>query len=348
MAAPSLLARPAPDAPPGDDDRLPDAPRLVDLHEGEAGPAVVRVGTRDRGGLRDPYHALLTARWPAFLGGVLLAYAAVNVLFALLYLWGEGNIAEARPGSFADAFFFSVQTMATIGYGKMHPQTGFANVLVTVEAMVGTTSLALASALMFARFARPTARLLFSRVAVVGRHEGAPALMFRVANKRHNQLLGADAKVTLVRTEVTAEGEPMVRFRDLRLVRAESPVFALPWTVIHPIDGESPLADQTERSVAADRFEIVVVVSGHDETLSQDVHARHSYLPGDIRWNARFAGTLGRSRGGRLRVDFRRFHQTEPDPETEAEARVGAGARRLAGGPGPARRGDHRPGETGR
>lgn len=158
-------------------------PRVVELSESDAGSTIVRVG-HHHPSWRDVYHALLTVKWRYFLAAVLASYLAVNLLFALLYFSGEDHIAEARPGSFADAFYFSVQTMATIGYGRMHPRTDFANILVTIEAMIGTTSLALASALMFARLARPSARVLFSEVAVIGPHDGAPALMFRAVNKR--------------------------------------------------------------------------------------------------------------------------------------------------------------------
>ena len=285
--------------------------RLVETEGQETDAPILRVGYRHPG-WKDVYHVLLTVRWSTFLASILLSYAAINLMFAGLYLWGEGNIAETRPGSFADAFYFSVQTMATIGYGRMHPQTDFANILVTIEAMIGTTSLALASALMFARLARPTARVLFSKVAIIAAHEGTPALMFRLVNKRHNQIVDAHIAVTLFRSEATVEGETMLRFHDLSTIRDRNPVLTLPWTVIHPIDTASPLAGSTPESLSAKQFEILIVLSGFDDTFSQQVHARHSYLAEDIRWNARFASVVGKSRYGRLRIDFRRFHEVLP------------------------------------
>ena len=289
------------------------AARLVETEESVTDTTILRVGYRHTG-WGDIYHALLTVKWRTFLATVVFSYAGINVLFALLYMWGEGNIAATRSGSFADAFYFSVQTMATIGYGKMYPQTDFANILVTIEAMIGTTGLALTSALMFARLARATARVLFSKVAVVAPYEGTPALMFRAVNKRHNQIMDAHMAVTLLRGEMTAEGETMLRFHDLPTVRAHNPIFALPWTVIHPIYAASPLAGHTAESLATEQFEILIVLSGFDDTFSQQVHARHSYLAEDIRWNARFVGVVGKSRYGRLRIDFRRFHEVAPVP----------------------------------
>ncbi len=303
------------------DEPLPEAPRLIDVQEGQPSPGIVRIG-HHHPGWRDVYHFLLTVRWHTFLVAILLSYMAVNMLFASLYLWGGENIAEAKPGSFSDAFYFSVQTMATIGYGRMYPQTDFANILVTIEAMIGTMSLALASALMFARLARPSARVLFSKVAVVAVHDGEPALMFRAVSKRQNQILDASVVVTLLRSEITAEGEPMLRFHDLHLVRARSPVFALPWTVIHTIDAQSPLTGHTRDSLAAEPVEIVIVLSGFDDSFSQQVHAHHSYVGKDIRWNARFVNIVGKSRRGSLRIDFRRFHQVAPVADSAVRAEV--------------------------
>src|SRR4028119_1320700 len=168
---------------------------------------------------RDPYHLLLTLGWSRFIGLIVVSYIDTNTLFALLYLAGGDCLKNARPGSFWDAFFFSVQTMATIGYGAIYPSTDYANVLVTLEALVGLIGVAMSTGLMFARFSRPTARVLFSRVAVIAPHNGVPTLMLRVANERRNQVLAAQMGGALLRNEVTAEGEYMRRFYDLKLVR---------------------------------------------------------------------------------------------------------------------------------
>lgn len=260
----------------------------------------------------DLYHRILTIGWPSFFAAALAAYVATNILFALLYLAQPGALANARPGSFADAFFFSVETISTIGYGQMVPATLYANLVMTFESAVGLLFLALATGLIFARFSRPTARVLFSRVAVIGPHNGAPTLSVRIANVRQNQILAAEVTMTLVRDEVSAEGERRRRFYDLRLVRQRSPVFALTFTVMHEIDRNSPLAACGAEALAAANGELVVTASGIDETLAVPVHARTSYLPDEILWNHRFADVLGWTADGRRVIDYRRFHDTEP------------------------------------
>jgi inward rectifier potassium channel len=237
----------------------------------------------------------------------------LNAAFAGLYVL-VGGIEGGEPGSFADAFFFSVQTMSTVGYGQMHPVSRAANIVASVEAMLGMSGFALAAAVLFARVSRPTAHVLFSRVAVVSRHEGRPALMFRCANRRRNQLLEAGVLVTLVRNERTQEGAGMRRFHALALVHKQTPIFALPWTVIHRIDETSPLHGETPQSLADAEAEIVVVLSGIDDVFAQPVHARHSYVASDLRWGACFVDIVTRPRAGRLKVDLRRFHEVTEGP----------------------------------
>jgi inward rectifier potassium channel len=279
-------------------------PRMVSR---ERGRGIVRLGEEER--WRDVYHVMLTMSWPRFLGCMAAGYIAANVVFALLYLAGDGAIGHARPGSFADAFFFSVQTIATIGYGAMFPRTIYANIIVTGETLFGMMSLALAAGLVFARFSRPTARVLFSGVAVIAPYDGAPTLMFRAANRRHNQILEAQVSVAMVRNERTAEGTAMRRFHDLKLARGRNPVFSLTWTVLHPIDESSPLYGCTPEELAAAQIEIVVMLTGIDETFAQAIHARHSFVAEDLRWNARFADILGYAPDGRRTIDFRRFDE---------------------------------------
>jgi inward rectifier potassium channel len=257
---------------------------------------------------RDPYHFLLTITWPKFFALTGFCYVATNALFALLYLAGGDAIKNARPGSFWDAFSFSVQTMATIGYGAMYPQTGYANVLVSIEALVGLMGVAAATGLMFARFSRPTARVLFSRVAVVAPHNGVPTLMLRVANERRNQILEAQMGLSLVRDEVTEEGQYIRRFYDLKLLRSQTRIFALSWTVMHEIDESSPLYGATPEFLAEAETDIVATLTGIDETASQTVHARHYYVTDEILWNMRFVDIFSRKPDGRRILDFTRFH----------------------------------------
>lgn len=260
----------------------------------------------------DPYHLLLTISWPQFLALVIAAYFAANTVFALAYLAGGPDITNEQPGSFADAFFFSVQTMATIGYGVMTPRTLYANILAVIEALSGLLGFAIVAGLMFARFSRPTARVLFSRVAVVRPFDGVPTLMFRVGNQRHNRILEARVRVSLLQDEQSAEGDFMRRFHDLRLVRSQTPVFGLTWTVMHPIDGRSLLSGLTAEDLKKVEAEILVTLTGLDETFGQIVHARHSYAVGDIHWNMRFVDIIGPEEDGERAIDYTRFHDIAP------------------------------------
>ena len=260
--------------------------------------------------LGDLYHRTLRMGWCSFLLAGVALYIAANALFAALYLLEPGAIANARPGAFADAFFFSVQTMATVGYGQMAPATLYANLVVTVETAVGLMFLALATGLVFARFSRPTARVLFSRVAVIGPYNGAPTLSFRLANQRSNQILQAEVSAVLLRDEKTLEGAPIRRFYDLKLARYRTPVFALTFSVMHEIDKESPLYGASAASLEADNAELIVTASGIDETIAQRVHARTSYLPHEILWGHRFVDVMGWTDDGSRVIDYRQFHDT--------------------------------------
>lgn len=257
---------------------------------------------------RDPYHMVLTLPWLGFLTLIALSYLGTNALFALFYLAGGDCIANAQPGSFLDAFFFSVQTLASIGYGAMYPKTVYANVIVTIEAMFGLVGISVLTGLAFARFSRPTARVLFSRVAVITAYEGAPTLIFRTANKRRNQILEAQLRVYLMRDEITAEGQLMRRIHDLNLLRNQSPSFMLSWSAMHTIDQFSPLYGVSAESLAQTNTTIIVSLSGIDETVTQVVHARHTYAAQDILWNYRFVDIIHPTPEGHRYIDYMHFH----------------------------------------
>ena len=270
---------------------------------------VERIADRGDWALDFYHHLLMVSPWTLFL--ILVAtYIGFNLLFGALYVLQPGGIANAAAGSFPDAFFFSVQTMATIGYGDMHPATLYTNLLVTAEVLLGMTGLALATGLVFARFSRPTARVMFSHVAVVTDHDGLPSLMFRAANRRRNEILEAQATVMLLRDELNAEGVEMRRFHQMEVVRPHTPMFALTWTVIHPIDQSSPLFGASRESLLRTHAQIIVSILGLDETFSQTVHARHTYEASEIRWDHRFADILTRAEDGHRQIDYRRFHDT--------------------------------------
>ena len=261
---------------------------------------------------RDPYHLLLTIPWTAFLILIFTSYITINALFALAYLIGGDCIANARPGSFLDVFFFSVQTLASIGYGAMYPKTTYANIIVTIEAMIGLVGIAVMTGLAFARFSRPTARVVFSRVAVITPHNAMPTLIFRSANKRRNIILEAQMRVYLMRDEVTLEGQFMRRFHDLKLVRNQTPSFTLSWSVMHVIDEFSPLYGMTPESLTQTNTILIVSLSGLDETVSQVVHARHTYGANEILWNNQFADIFHHTPDGDRYIDYNRFHDVFP------------------------------------
>ena len=282
--------------------------------------AIERVGDPSRF-WDDPYHRLLAAEWRWVLLTVLCIYLAMNVVFATLYLLGGDCLENAHPGSVTDAFFFSVQTMATIGYGKMVPRTPYANVVVSLEALFGLIATAMATGLMFAKFARPSARLVFSESALIVTRDGVRSLVFRVANARGNQIVEAGLRVTLLRSEKTVEGERVRRFHDLSLARATNPVFAMSWTAVHPITRTSPLHDITPEHLTEWDAAFIVSVVGMDETSGQTVHARHSYAAGNIRWGERFVDIIEVMPDGTRRMHFSRFNDTQPElnaPPTSA------------------------------
>jgi inward rectifier potassium channel len=261
--------------------------------------------------LNDVYYLMLQASWARLVVFIFGTYVVVNILFAVVYVVA-GGVEGARPGEITDAFYFSVQTMATIGYGVMHPTTHLANVLVTVEAILGLLFFAMATGVLFAKFARPIGQLVFSNVAVVMPREGKPVMMFRVGNERRNHVVEATVKVSVVRDETTLEGERVRRWYELPLVRNTSPVFALTWSVMHVIDEQSKLFGATHESMQADRTEIVVTMIGLDSTLSANIHARHSYTYDEIIYDARFVDILSIDDDGQRIIDFSRFHDVEP------------------------------------
>ncbi len=276
---------------------------------GGAAQSPLRLGI-ERRSFSDAYHGLLKTSWPRLIGLLLLLYVGVNALFALLYLVTGGGIENARPGSFRDAFFFSVQTMATIGYGKMTPASVAANSLVTMEAATGMLGLSVGAGLMFAKFSRPTARVLFSRVALITTYEGHQSLVFRMANERANEITSAQIRLVLLRAEVTAEGESIRRLHDLPLRRSEHPIFFLTWTAVHRIDEHSPLYGATPEMLRAQQVSIICSLTGLDDTFAQTIYARHAYDAEDLVWNERFTDVLSRGEDGRLIVDYTKFHET--------------------------------------
>jgi inward rectifier potassium channel len=272
----------------------------------------VVVKGQDRSRWTDFYHAVLTAPWWLFFVGLAAGFVAINVLFALLFMSDPQGIEHARPGSFWDRFLFSVQTIGSINYSRMVPLSTFVNAVVVVEAFIGFVYLAMMASLMFARLSRPSARVVFSKVAVVAPFDGMPTLMFRAANQRGNQILDASVAVTLARQMVTQEGIAMRRFEELKLVRSRTSLFALSWTVMHRIDETSPLHGLSLDDLVSNQMEIIVLLRGMDDTLADLIYARHAYGPDDIVWNQRFVDVLSSTPHGRRLIDLSKFHDTVP------------------------------------
>ena len=270
-----------------------------------------------RHGLRDLYHALLRVPWWGALLVIAIGYLGLNALFAVGYL-AAGGVANARPGVFSDAFYFSVQTMGTIGYGAMYPITPLANALVVTESVVGLVATALATGLVFVRFSQTRARVVFSERVSVALMDGEPTLMVRVGNERRGNIVDATFRLTLTRTTRTAEGVMFYRSEDLPLVRDRATALSRSWSVRHRITRQSPLSDDTPASMLASEVELTLQIAGTDETSLQAVHARHSWSAAQIVWGARLADVLSETPDGHVVLDLRRFHDLEPMAPTEA------------------------------
>jgi inward rectifier potassium channel len=265
--------------------------------------------------LRDFYHALLRLPWWVTIAAISVSFLAANAVFAGAYLC-TGGIAHAGRWSFLDAFFFSVQTMGTIGYGAMFPESPLANTLVVAESITSLTLTALATGLVFAKFSRSTARLVFTRQAVISPMNGQPTLMFRLGNQRGNKIVDAQIRAVLVRKELTAEGGTFYRMLDIRLTRERALSLARSWSVMHPIAGDSPLVGRTPETLASEETEISVMVVGLDDTTMQPIHASHQYYAHQVLWGARHADILSEAADGNLDLDLAKFHDIEATPAT--------------------------------
>jgi inward rectifier potassium channel len=276
------------------------------------GEVVIRKTPRQRRRWTDVYHLVLTLTWPRFFALVTAFFLTLNLAFATAYWFADGSVAHARAGSFLDVLFFSIETLATVGYGEMVPGSLGGYVISSLEILVGLMSLAVVAGLVFARFSKPTARVLFSDKAVVRDFEGQRVLMLRVANERHNRMVEPTANLGLVRLERTSDGEDIYRLHDLTLVRQRNQVFALTWTLIHRIDETSPLHGWDQRRLAKARSRITVSILGHDETIATSVHALHEYSADDLLFDCRFVDIIADGADGTRIIDLTRFHDVVP------------------------------------
>jgi len=311
--APSGRVRTAPDGASARGSRRWRRGRVLQM---QTGNTVVSHGLPDHD-LHDIYHRALTASWPMFFMSLAAFFIVLNTVFASLYLLGHEPIANQSPAGFLGAFFFSVETLATVGYGDMHPQTTYAHLIATLEIFTGMSSIALATGLIFVRFSRPRSRIMFARYAVVRRLDGRLTLMVRAANARQNVIVEAGAKLRLMRYESTPEGYSLWRISDLALVRDRHPIFLLGWVLMHVIDESSPLYGETPESLTASRASLLIHIQGSDETTTQSMEARYTWSHDQVLWNHRFVDLLHDDENGIRHIDYTHFHQVVPIEERD-------------------------------
>jgi inward rectifier potassium channel len=282
--------------------------------------AWVRLGTLEfrkkgvsRFDVRDPYHLAVGLTWPHFFVTLLAIYFLVNVGFATCFWLVPGSVANARPYGFADAFFFSIETLATVGYGQMYPATLYGHIIATAEIVCGLGFTAILTGLTFVRFSRPRAKLVFASNLVVAMHDGKPTLMLRLGNGRADVLLDAATKLNLLLSVKTAEGRLFRRAQELRLERAHLPVFPLTWTLMHVMDERSPLFGYDALRVAAERAQVFVTLEARDPTLGTLVHGIRSYAPEDIRFGMRYADAITTDADGTAVADLTKIGDMGPD-----------------------------------
>jgi inward rectifier potassium channel len=261
----------------------------------------------------DLYHRCMTVSWPAFFASAAVIFIILNAVFAGLYMLGDHPVANVSDDLPLSLFYFSIETLATVGYGDMHPQTNYGHLVATVEIFTGMSFLAVMTGLIFARFSRPKARFVFAKNPVVAKRQGQPMLMIRVANARHNTISQASARLWLVREERMAEGDIVRRFHELALDRNEHPVFSLTWTLYHAIDETSPLYRVGPEELAAADAALVLNLGGIDDSSAQRLSARKVYSAEDIRWQHRYVDITGESPEGRLLIDYTKFHDVLPE-----------------------------------
>jgi inward rectifier potassium channel len=262
---------------------------------------------------RDVYHWILSLNWPCFAALVLGFFLALNLVFAIAYTIRGGCIAELPPGSFLEAMFFSVETLATVGYGHMYPATVYGHVVTTIEIVIGMFWMAVITGLIFVRFSRPTARIVFSNCTVITRFDGRPTLMLRVANLRHQSMVEAEFRLMLLRNEPILEGDYARRFYPLKLTVERLIMFPVALTLRHIIDEQSPLHGMTVDDFERTDTRLMGSVVCVDSVIQAPVQSQQDYGWLDIHFGKRFVEIYTETDEGKLTVDYGRLHEVEPD-----------------------------------
>ena len=280
-------------------------------------PNMLKIGVA-RFDWRDPYHAALTLSWGPFAGMAIAAIVLINAMFALMYLLVPGAVQNLHHGDFAMAFFFSVETLATVGYGEMAPYGLYGHAVAAIEIVVGMAFTAVMTGLIFIRFSRPRARFLFADHLVVTHHNGRPTLMLRLANGRFSTMTSARVSLGVVLGEVTQEGRPFQAVHDLHLVRSEIPIFPMAWTIMHVIDASSPLHTKSPEQLAERGARFFVALEGRDSALQAVVQDMRTYSSSDIAHGMRYADMITHDDGGQATADLSKLSALEPCPEATA------------------------------
>jgi len=278
---------------------------------------LVKIGA-SRYDLTDPYTVAVTMSWPLFFAALISLYLTINLIFACLYASVPGAIANARPGSFTDAFFFSIETLATVGYGVMAPATLYGHAVSSIEILCGLIFTALVTGLIFVRFSKPKPNLLFAEEAVIAQHNGLPTLMVRLANGRSSLLSGANAKLTVLKLVQSSEGRSFRHAFELKLARSHLPAFVLTWTLMHRIDEESPLYGLDAEGLTASNVLLILTIEARDHALGSTIFDMHSYSSQKILFGMIYQDTITYDEDGKTRADLTKLSAVELDGTHEA------------------------------
>jgi len=280
---------------------------------------LTKLGTK-RFDLSDPYHLALTMRWPNFFAACLAIYLGLNLAFAVLYDLVPHCIANVPPGSLTQAFFFSIETLATVGYGVLAPQTLYGHIVASVELTLGLVFTALFTGLIFVRFSRIKAKIIFAKTAVVARHDGVPTLMIRLGYDRAGFLGDAEARLTFMRLQRTAEGNVFRQSDELKLVRSRLALMVLTWTLMHEIDETSPFHGFTPESLTTADARLIVTIRARNHAAGAEVFDISLYNPGDIAFGMTYRDVVRADATGRIQADLRKLDLVEPETHNGREA----------------------------